>query len=706
MKLDSKILLRLAALTLLARGLSAHAQTATNNPTIRLPETVVTAEREKAPSLTVPSVEQAREAVRAVPGGASVIQAEEFKTGRASTLKDVLEYAPGVFVQPRFGSDEAKISIRGSGSNRITPARGLKILQDGAPLNLADGTSDMQSIEPLSVSYVEVLRGANALKYGGTTLGGAINYVTPTGYTADKLQLRGEYGSYGYARAQASSGMVLGSADYYLSLTDGTQEGYRAHSRQSDQRVFSNFGWRFNDTVETRFYYTYTLADMLLPGAITKAQLEANPRQADPATVAGNRQRNFELHRVANKTSLPAGAGRLEINTFWSHKDYYHPFTTVLDENSNDLGLDAQWRYEGDLFGHRNEFVAGLSPTGGWVDNATFVNNAGDRGALTSQSYRTAENMDFYAQDRHWVGDKLSLVAGVQVSWANRDVKGILAQPSFNQEFWSVNPKAGFIYEQTDTVQYYGNVSRSFEPPSFGDMGNVTIGGVPIYTPREAQSAWTVELGTRGEHGRLTWDVTAYHAWVDNELLSLTLPGGVANGSVNASTTVHMGVEAGLSARLWEGLTTGDKTGAEADAIVARATYLWSRFRFQDDGVFGDNAIAGIPEHYLRFETTYQHPCGFYIGPNIEWVATKSAIDHANTFFVDPYALVGIKAGYRTKKGVSGFVEVRNLTDKRYAATTGALRTAATGPGGAVVDQAQFFPGDGRSVYAGLEWKF
>ncbi len=699
MKLDRNLSFKLALICLLSGAATVSAQsTATNAPAAKLPEVVITGAKDKEPSLTAPTVAKAKEAVKSVPGGASVIDAEDFKTGRASTLKDALEYAPGVFVQPRWGADETKISIRGSGANRISPLRGLMLLQDGAPLNLADGTADMQSLEPLSASYIEVFRGANALRYGSTTLGGAINYVTPTGYTADLAQARVEMGSYGYLRGQISSGQAVGPVDYYVSLTDSTQEGFRAHSRQSDQRVFSNLGWRIDEGIESRMYYTYTLSQMKLPGALTKTQMEKDPTVADPASVAADRQRDFELHRIANKTTFTAGVGQFEINSFWSHKDYYHPFTSITDENSNDFGVDARWHYNGDLFGRPNDFIIGLDPTWGWVNNATFANAAGNRGNKIAQSYRTAQNVNFYMENRHWLGDKFSLITGAQFSWANRDIVGILAQLSFNQDYWSVNPKMGLIYDLTEKVQFYGNVSQSFEPPSFADMSNVT--GIPTYVPRDAQSAWTVELGNRGELGRFAWDVTAYQAWVDNELLSLTLPGGIANGSVNASTTTHTGVEATGTARLFENLTTADKSSKEADAIVARATYLWSRFRFQNDPNYGFKTIAGIPEHYLRFETVYEHPCGFYFGPNVEWIPTKSPIDQANSFFVDPYAIIGIKLGYRTKKGISGFFEVRNLTDKRYAATTGVVLDAKG------TDQAQFFPGDGRSFYAGLEWKF
>lgn len=68
-----------------------------------------------------------------------MIDSESYATGRASTLQDALGYSPGVFVQPRFGAEEARLSIRGSGIQRTFHMRGIKLLQDGSRLNLADG---------------------------------------------------------------------------------------------------------------------------------------------------------------------------------------------------------------------------------------------------------------------------------------------------------------------------------------------------------------------------------------------------------------------------------------------------------------------------------------------------------------------------------------------------------------------------------------
>src|SRR5690606_6697715 len=80
---------------------------------LEIPPVTVTAPL-ASPSLTVPSPDEASETIQRTPGGVDLVPAEEFRETRAVTLKDVLDYVPGVFAQPKWGED-ARLSIRGSG---------------------------------------------------------------------------------------------------------------------------------------------------------------------------------------------------------------------------------------------------------------------------------------------------------------------------------------------------------------------------------------------------------------------------------------------------------------------------------------------------------------------------------------------------------------------------------------------------------------
>jgi len=118
-------------------------------------------------------LQETRANIEQVPGGIDLISSEEIQSSRQANLKDVLRLTPGVFVQPRFGAaDESQISIRGSGLRNNFHARGINLLVNGMPYRNADGFTDFESLELLNTEAIEVYKGANALRYGGSTMGG------------------------------------------------------------------------------------------------------------------------------------------------------------------------------------------------------------------------------------------------------------------------------------------------------------------------------------------------------------------------------------------------------------------------------------------------------------------------------------------------------------------------------------------------------
>src|SRR6185503_18114568 len=57
-----------------------------------------------------------RARVLRVAGGIAIVSGAELRATRQANLHDVLQFTPGVYIQPRFGvADESQVSIRGSG---------------------------------------------------------------------------------------------------------------------------------------------------------------------------------------------------------------------------------------------------------------------------------------------------------------------------------------------------------------------------------------------------------------------------------------------------------------------------------------------------------------------------------------------------------------------------------------------------------------
>jgi iron complex outermembrane receptor protein len=138
-----------------------------------------------------------------------------------------------------------------------------------------------------------------------------------------------------------------------------------------------------------------------------------------------------------------------------------------------------------------------------------------------------------------------------------------------------------------------------------------------------------------------------------------------------------------------------------------RIALLYSDFKFVDNAAVGNNALPGLPPVIVRGAVLYRfgaHVGGkpsTYVGPKFEWVPTRAPMDYANTVYNDSYALLGFKAGQAIDKKWSWFLDARNLTDKKYAATTNISANYTAVPG----DGRRYYPGDGRSVYFGIEAK-
>jgi iron complex outermembrane receptor protein len=118
---------------------------------------------------------EAREAIERTPGGVALVDSETINQSLGTNFKDVLDFVPGVFVQPRQGgtTEESQFSIRGSGLRNNFHLRGINILQDGFILNNADGFFRPEVLEFSATRRIEVFKGANGLRFGSNSLGGA-----------------------------------------------------------------------------------------------------------------------------------------------------------------------------------------------------------------------------------------------------------------------------------------------------------------------------------------------------------------------------------------------------------------------------------------------------------------------------------------------------------------------------------------------------
>jgi iron complex outermembrane receptor protein len=649
-------------------------------------------------SLTVPTTVQAEAILAKVPGSVVVVPDTAYKdTTPAVTIKDVLDYVPGVFVQPKWGED-SRLSIRGSGLSRNFHLRGTQLYMDGIPISTADGFGDFQEIDPTAYRYVEVYKGANGLRFGASSLGGAINFVTPTGRDASLFSASADVGSFGFRRLQSSSGGASGPFDFFVTGSWQEQDGFRDHSWGEATRASANFGYQLSPDVETRFYLNANEVRQRIPGSVTKDVALGSPKTAAAANVIDDWQRNIDTLRIANKTTVRLAPGTfIEFGAFGVDRHLMHPIFQWLDYRYEDYGVFGRIHDERRVGGFKNRFLLGVNVHNGSNDADQYVNSGGHKGALLSSSRNDARNLTTYAENAFYFLPSVAVVAGVQYLNAERELTDKFlsdGNQSGRSAFSVWSPKAGLLWEVDRTWQVFANVARSAEVPSFGENSYASAAAFDA----KLQTATTFEIGTRGRRPDLNWDLALYRSNIDNEL-QCTFPFGIANFCLvrNADKTIHQGVEIGFGAAVLKSMLVH---GPSPDRLWLNLAYTYSDFRFDNDPLYGDNQLPGAPRHFLRAEVLYKHPSGLYFGPNVEWVPEAYYVDSANTLNTEPYVLWGFKAGYNPGGAFSMYLEARNLADTHYIASTGITNVADP----ALTNL--FEPGTGRAVYAGVKYKW
>jgi iron complex outermembrane receptor protein len=655
--------------------------------------------------------DKARARLDAIAGTASVVKNADVERGRAANAEDVLAYQPGVFAAATSGNGANKISIRGSGLNAFYQgySLGIKYLYDGLPITGPGGTQeDLLTLNGLD--YTEVLNGANAFSYAALSLGGAINFVTHTGRSAPGSAISVEAGSYGYRKYAVSTGGVSAdnNTDYYLAYFYNERDGFQRNSPNSGNEYVANLGHRFSDRIETRLTIRHRNEELRNGSTITLAQLEADPRQSN-ATTGARKKTGTTL--VTSKTTLTLD-DRSKLELGLAYNDYpldngWKYSTTPQDWRSTDGSVSLRYLRTGDtLFGKPSDTTIAFSDTRLLKGDVTaYDQNLATAVRSTERQYTvytgSRDTVLSFANELHWT-DRFTLSTGLSFIEVDRDAhidRTILTTTEkfpravrYNEH--AIAPRVGFRYQATADLLVFGNVSRSIDPPVTWQMGST---GVPYIRPLTPQKANTAEIGLRAASDLHEGTLSFYRLWISGELLPTVVRQASAGvdaliANANAGKTIHQGIEAALTSRLWK--------NADDDRLSYRQAYTFSDFYYRGDARYGRNELPSLPRHVYQGELLYQQAGGFYAGVNTR-ALSGYYVDYANTLKAPSAVIWAAKFGYEAPgRKWKAYLDFRNIGDKHYASAASTVDNARG------QDSANFYPGDGFSVYGGVVYRF
>ena len=633
------------------------------------------------------------------PGAVTLLDTQTLNERNVVSIGDMLRYVPGIWTATGATGDATFLSSRGSNLDATNfDGNGVKLMIDGLPVTAADGNNHNSFIDPMAARYAVIARGANALTYGASTLGGAIDFISPTARnTNNQISLSG--GSHGTVQSRITGGVVAGDKDALVTVEQRSYDGYREHQEQQRGSVYANTGWQISDTVENRFYFSYTDNDQELAGSLTRAQFDEDPYQAGEDNERGNFLKNVETWRVANRTRWQlSDTSNLVVGVSFEDQSLYHPivenpfFSLLIDNDQTTFGTTV--RFDKQMGNH--DLLLGLNYGQTWVKGGNYTHSGGIRDALTTKVDNKADNLEIFAMDRWHFAERWTLVYGAQAVTGSREVDNVNvssgAQRNPNDTYESFNPRLGVIYQVADRSELFANVSKLYEAPTLYELEDEVQANNDTL---DAMQGVVGEVGTRGvapfgQDNEWNWEVAVYYAQIEDEILSVEKPGAPGTSQVtNVEDTIHAGVEAlfGASFALGDG----------QHRIEPLLSLTYNDFTFDNDPVYGDNQLPVAPEFFIKGEVMYRHANGFFAGPTFDIVDDRFA-DFENSYEVDGYELVGLRTGV-TRDTWEVYLEGRNLTDEAYVANL-TVRNDAN------INDALLQAGEPRSVFAGIRFDF
>jgi len=644
------------------------------------------------------------------------------------SLEETLRSLPGVVVHNRYNLSQGdRITLRGIGSRAPFGVRGIKIIQDGIPLTMADGQSQLNNVDLSSMGQVEVLRGPSSSLFGNAA-GGVITLQTQAPATRTlQIQPRFLTGSNGLYRWQTKASGRTDKLEYLVSLNSLWQEGFRDHSNSRATDINSVGRYTVSENLSvTSVFNIYDAPYLLNPSSLDKTTAATTPNSARGFVKnqgSGKRIRQGQggvtlQYRGENDT-------RVDITAYGVGRSLFNLIPgRIIDLSRNGGGLRTLYSRSIQLDAAQIRLTTGgdlefLTDTrrewsNGGVSTVTSDGSLFDLVTFGAQGLNQDEKVLGFgpfaeleiSPHRQWIVtlggryDRYRFKVEDKLLTDGVDDSGSRTMDQFS-------PMAGVTYRPHPFVSLYGNISSAFQTPTTTELSNQPNREGGFNPNLNPESLKGVEIGIKGgsQEQRLTWDAALFLFNIKDMVIPFQINDPTTEEVFfrNAGKSRNRGFETKVA---WSPL----------EALRLSLAYTYMSFEFDDFTVVRDvatiptwfqlagNEIPGVPPQHLFAGISYRHPNGPYGETNFQWIGGYFGNDFngpppgstkpAQNFKNDSYALVDVRLGFKRVFGQVGldvFGGINNLLDKRY---NGSIVPNAFGD--------RFFePAAGRTWYIG-----
>lgn len=646
-----------------------------------------------------------------LPASIDVVTADQMQDGQPMVnASESLARLPGI-VAPntyRLSSDQL-VASRGFGTRAGFGVRGIRLYADGVPLTMPDGQGQMSSFSLSSAERMEVLRGPYSALYGNSS-GGVIQLFTRDGVGAPRASVSAYSGSFGTKRLGLAAEGQSGAVGYVVDVSRFQIDGYRVHSAARRDQL--NAKLTFRSAGDTKYTLVLNSLDQPYaedPQGLTRAQMEANPRQTSAAPIAQNAggsksQTQLGLnvaHQLSPQDSLQA-IGWVGVRKAYTLLTI--PFNTasvikgsggiaVIDRDFS--GVDLRWSHKTATSMGPLTTTLGLTYERMKDVRTGFENNAGIQGVLRRDENNLVSNSGQYLQAEWNVGQDWILTGGLRqsrVAFENKD-HFIRTTGNGNPDdsgtvtYNDTSPVLGVVYHLTPLVNLYANAGEGFETPTFNELAYRPGGVSGLNFGLQPATSKSYEAGMKALVGENTQvNLAVFKIRTDKEIVVDSAAFG-RTVYANAGKTERTGLELAVDTNL-------------GHDIKANLAYTLLEAQFSEDYrttagklISNGNQLPGSPRNALYGELSWKHPAsGFSTAVEARY-SGKVYVDDVNSEAADAYTVVNWRGGFEQHVGalkLKEFLRVENLGDKAYV-------------GGVLVNNARpFAPAPGRNYLIGV----
>lgn len=611
-----------------------------------------------------------------VPAAVATLSARDLERFAPTSLVPALNTLPGVRMEER-SPGSYRLSIRGSTLRSPFGVRNVKVYLNGLPFTDPGGNTYLQALDVQSLGSIEVLKGPAGSLYGAGT-GGVVLLESPQPTGNEPTRLRAGFTAGSYGLRQYELGLQTASAGQQtaVSYSKTQADGYREQSALS-REVLSWSSRFFLEKQTLTATLLYSDLGYQTPGGLTRAQFEANPRQARPR--GGPNPGAVEQQAAFRVKTAYAGVGHEwhPTDRFALRSAVYGTFTQVQNaairnwerraEQSFGGRFTASYRFGTDTRGGR--LTAGAEAQSGFFNVKNYGNRRGVLDTLQTDEELTYRPVSLFAQAEITLPGGWNFTGGLSYNAVGLSYTRLFrpAQARQARQLDPVlSPRIAVLKKLTPRLSAYASLSNGYSPPTVQEVRPSEGTFNPSLQPERGTST---EVGLRGNLGqnRLSFDLTGYWFQLKQTIVVRRTADG-ADYFVNAGRTRQNGLEASVAYNYK--LQTA---AAAASNFKLFSTYAFQDYRFADfvtsGGDFSGKLLTGTPRHVLTLGADLVTNAGFYA--NLTFNHTdRVPLTDANADFAPAYSLLGGRFGFRKTLGkrleLDLFGGLDNALDQTY----------------------------------------